>query len=166
MPDPNSGRSERRAVHLDALPSEGYAGRAPNFPLPPAEVFREFIVDKLKMRELDEVETATRRRREAELWRWAWKTPQGAAWAREPWRWHSVAMWVRTAALCESPEAGAADKGSLHRFADQIGLTPAGLRENGWKIATDELAAKRVEAEQDEPDDVRSRLVVVASAAR
>jgi hypothetical protein len=47
--------------------------------------------------------------------------------------------------ICESADATAADKNSLHRFADQIGLTPAGLRENGWKIAADQLAEKRAE---------------------
>jgi hypothetical protein len=72
-------------------------------------------------------------------------------------------------ALCESADATAADKNSLHRFADQIGMTPAGLKENGWKIATDEVAAKRTPtpapAVEDDPDDVRGRLTVVRDAA-
>ena len=54
-------------------------------------------------------------------------------------------MWVRTAVICEESTATAADKNSLHRFADQIGLTPAGLAENGWAIAADEVAEKRDE---------------------
>lgn len=145
--DPDSGRSDRRGLKFDALPSEGYAGKAPTFPLPPAG-------------------DDARRRRELVLWRWAWKTPQACAWEREPWRWYAVAMWVRTQALCETDEATAADKGALHRFADQAGLTPAGLRENGWKISADELGARRApEAMPDEPDDVRGRLTVVSSAA-
>lgn len=49
-----------------------------------------------------------------------WKTPQAAAWAREPWRHHAVAMWVRTAVACVGSEATAADKNSLHRFVYQI----------------------------------------------
>jgi hypothetical protein len=61
-------------------------------------------------------------------------------------------MWVRTYVLCESSEASAADKGSLHRFADQIGLTPAGLKENGWAIAKDEVAAKAVERAEPRPE--------------
>lgn len=144
-PDPNSGRSDRRGLRLDALPAEGYAGDVPDFPLP------------------------NERDRELKLWAWAWRTPQAAAWIREPWRWPAVAMWVRTMVVCESLEATAADKNSLHRFADQIGMTPAGLKENGWKIATDEVSAKRSatpapEAE-DDPDDVRGRLTVVRDAA-
>lgn len=135
----NSGRSDRAGFSLTALPSEGYTGEVPQFPLPK-------VTD-----------------REAELWTWAWSTPQACAWSREPWRWHTVAMWVRTSAVCESSEATAADKNSLHRFADQIGLTPAGLKENGWKIAPDEVGSRRSPAVPDaeEADDPRSRLTVV-----
>lgn len=139
QPDENSGRSDRRGLTLTALPAQGYEGEPPRFPLPRPKV------------------------RERDLWAWAWSTPQAAAWAKEPWRWYSVAMWVRTSVVCEGAKAKAADKNSLHRFADQIGMTPAGLRENGWKIATDELADKRAEA-PDQEDDVRSRLSVVANA--
>ena len=77
---------------------------------------------------------------------------------------HTIAMWVRTYVLCESSEATAADKGSLHRFADQIGLTPAGLRENGWAIAKDEVAAKAARAEQAEQPRRARRLAPVADA--
>lgn len=138
--DPNSARSERRGLVFSALPSEGFDGTVPEFPLPdPNE-------------------------REVELWGWAWSTPQACAWEREPWRWHSVAMWVRTAAICETDDATAADKNSLHRFADQIGLTPAGLRENGWKVAEDELATRRGSdpvSEESTADDPRARMRVV-----
>lgn len=119
-PDPNSLKSAKRGLTFTALPAEGFTGEVPEFPL-------------------------TGSARELELWAWAWRTPQAAAWAKEPWRQHSVALWVRTAAICESGDATAADKNSLHRFADQIGLTPAGLAFNGWKIAADQLAEKRAE---------------------
>ena len=33
----------------------------------------------------------------------------------------------------------------LHHFADQIGMTTAGLAEMGWKVAVDALAEKREE---------------------
>lgn len=116
----------------------------PDFPLPKREVF---LVSLEKIRVLDEEGTERVHGREHELWAWAWRTPQASAWAlpSESWRLHSIAMWVRTYVLCESSEATAADKGSLHRFADQIGLTPAGLKENGWAIAADEIGAKRAE---------------------
>lgn len=143
--DPNSGRSERRGLKMTVLPSEGFTGDAPVFPLPRVPVYDVYFEDKKRVRELDEDATEARRDRELALWAWAWSTPQACAWLREPWRWHAVAMWVRTSALCESSEATAADKNSLHRFADQIGLTPAGLKENGWSIAPDVVGEKREE---------------------
>jgi len=54
-------------------------------------------------------------------------------------------MWVRVKVRCEEPDAGAALLGELHRFADQIGLTTAGLAEMGWKVAVDEVAERAAE---------------------
>ena len=145
QPDEHSLKSAKIGYVLTALPAGGYTGRAPKFPLPRLTVWWEYFEDKQKCRELDEAATEARAARELELWKWAWRTPQACAWISQPWRWHAVAMWVRTSALCESDVATAADKNSLHRFADQIGFTPAGLKENGWKIADDQVAAKREE---------------------
>ena len=134
-PDPNSLRSARRGLSLTALPAEGYDGDAPKFPLPPLLVHDVWFESRVRRRELDQDATDARYERELELWAALWRTPQAVAWAREPWRSQAVAMYVRTMALCESGSATAADRNSLHRFADQIGMTPAGLVENGWKIA-------------------------------
>ena len=117
--DPTSGRSERRGVVLTALPFEGYSGEVPAFPLP-AETDRE-----------------------ADLWAWAWTTPQAAAWSVQSWRWNTVAQWVRWSVKAEDAEASAAVVAAVIRLADQIGLTPAGLKENGWAIAVDEVGQKR-----------------------
>lgn len=167
-PDPKSGRSDRRGFRLDALPAAGFQGEPPVFPLPKIKVFDVYFEDKQRVKEFDSEATDARYDRELELWARAWRTPQAEAWIREPWRWQTVAMYVRTMVVCESGDATAADKNSVHRFADQIGMTPAGLKENGWKIATDEVAAKRDSAApepQDDPDDVRGRLTVVRDAA-
>lgn len=113
-----SARSERRGYTLTALPAEGFDGPVPDFPLPdPSE-------------------------RELEVWEAAWRTPQACAWSMpsERWRTRTVAMWVRLSVVCESPEVGAAHLAQLHRFADQIGMTTAGLAEMGWKVAVDQLA--------------------------
>jgi hypothetical protein len=143
-PDPNSERSDLRGIKFTALPSEGYSGPVPDFPLPRRLAY--FVTEKV--RTLDEDTTEMVADREAELWAWAWSQPQAWAWsqASESWRVPTIAMWVRTYVLCESSEATAADKGSLHRFQDQIGLSPAGLKENGWAIAKDEVGAKRAES--------------------
>lgn len=109
--DPKSGRSDRRGIAFETLPAAGYDGEVPAFTLP---------------RPL---------KRELALWEWAWRTPQAAAWAREPWRWHAVAMWVRTAALCEARDAKTSDKSVLRQLTDDIGLSAAGLKYNGWTIA-------------------------------
>lgn len=145
--DPKSGRSDRLGVTFSALPAEGFKGKAPAFPLPQRVVWNEYFVDKQKIRELDAGATESVADRELELWEWAWSTPQACAWSQpsESWRLHTIAMWVRTYVLCESSEATAADKGSLHRFADQIGMTPAGLKENGWAVAIDVVGAKAAE---------------------
>ncbi len=143
------------------LPADVAAG----IPLPKRIVWHSWFEDGKKVRENDEGATESVAEREAELWSWAWRTPQAWAWAQpsESWRLHTIALWVRTYVLCESSEATAADKGSLHRFADQIGLTPAGLKENGWAIAKDEVAAKRADAnpEPAEPKSSRSRMKIV-----
>lgn len=69
-------------------------------------------------------------------------------------------MWVRVKVRCEDPEAGAALLGQLHRFADQIGMTTAGLAEMGWKVAVDEVGAKAAE-KATKPTTSRDRMKVV-----
>lgn len=152
LPDPNSLRSAAKGLTFTALPAAGYDGEIPPFPLPP------IVMD-------DVLTMGARQDREAELWSHAWRMPQAVAWVREPWRWLSVAMWVRTFALCESAEATAADKSSLHRFADQIGMTPAGMAFNGWKVASDQLAEKRADKAPATASTARDRLRAVRRAA-
>lgn len=163
QPDPTSGRSDRRGFSLQALPAEGYDGGAPEYPLREMTVY-ETVIDEegIKRRFPNDDATDAFREREAALWEWAWQLPQACAWAREQWRWHTVAMWVRTAVVCEGPDAQAADKNSLHRFADQIGMTPAGMRENGWAIAADEVEKRRGEVDEEPEEDPRTRLTVVS----
>jgi hypothetical protein len=61
-----------------------------------------------------------------------------------------------------APSASAALVGQLHRYRDQIGLTPAGMKENGWAIAADEVGVKRDEKPVEPVAPVR-RLRAVAS---
>jgi hypothetical protein len=139
-PREDSARSDARGFSLQALPSEGWAGEIPEFPLLDASG------------------------RELEVWAAAWRTPQACAWSMpsERWRVRSVAMWVRLSVRCEDPEVGAALLGQLHRFADQIGMTTAGLAEMGWKVAVNEVATKREEkSEAPAPKSSRSKFKVV-----
>lgn len=148
--DPNSGRSDRRGYTLTALPSEGFAGDVPEFPLQPIVLFLEYFEgtgkDRHKVKERDDGETESFREREAEVWAEAWTTPQACAWSMESWRWPIVGEYCRLKTIVEfDPSASAALVGQLHRYRDQLGLTPAGLKDNGWAIAADVVAAKRAE---------------------
>lgn len=160
-PREDSGRSDRRGYSLQALPAEGYGGPVPDFPLPTLRIFQWEYEDKHRYQVFDAEATKTFRDRELVLWEWVWRTPQACAWAMpsEQWRAYTVGMWVRTAVVCEGSEATAADKNSLHRFADQIGMTTAGLREMGWRVAVDQVAEKATEPKQQVSS--RSKLKVV-----
>lgn len=125
QPEEGSRTSDRKGYSLTALPPAGFDGEAPAFPLPHAS------------------------ERELEMWAQVWTTPQACAWSLESWRWHVVAMYVRTFVLAENvDDPSAALLGQIHRFGDQIGMTPAGLKENGWKIAE-----PKVEAESEQPTE-------------
>lgn len=167
QPDERSGRSDRKGYSLTALPAQGYDGPVPAFPLPARAVMRWEYEDKRRYQVTDAEATAEVAERERELWAWLWRTPQACAWSMpsESWRLHTIALYVRTFVICEGSDATAADKGSLHRFADQIGMTTAGLAEMGWKVATDEVGARRADhsaAEPAKPKSSRDRMKVVS----
>lgn len=141
--DPNSGRSDRRGFKLTALPAAGFDGEIPDFPLPAAAA------------------SALIGERELAIWELHWRTPQACAWFLEPWRWETVAEFCRIKAIVElAPDASAALVDKLRMYRDQIGMTPAGLKENGWAIAHDEVAEKR-EAKDTKPASSRDRLKAV-----
>jgi len=169
--DPKSARSANRGLSYDELPSEGRVGEPPlEWPLGRPSVYIETFENGRPVKELDEAATYDREQQELAMWDQVWSYPQAVAWEREPWRWNIVALWVRTFLVCAGPEAKAADKSSLHRFGDQLGLTPAGLRENGWQIVRDQVAVKRSEKEAAETEPERPltarerRLAAVADA--
>ncbi|MCL2611958.1 MAG: hypothetical protein FWD95_01860 [Nocardioidaceae bacterium] len=168
--DPNSGRSDRRGYSLTALPAEGYDGDVPDFPLSKRSVYsKEWNEAGKQVLVYDAAETERVAEREQDFWAWLWTTPQACAWSMpsEGWRMPAIALYTRTFVICESGEATAADKGSLHRFADQIGMTTAGLAEMGWRVAVDETAEKRSsKAEETVPaaKSSRDRMKVVTGS--
>lgn len=145
QPDPNSGRSDRRGLKFGQLPAEGFAGDVPDFPIPQMDRFIiEVDKDGKRFRVKNADASHELRSRELEIWAEAWAMPQASMWARESWRWPTVAEFCRLKAVVEmEPDANASLVAQLHRFRDQIGLTPAGLRENGWSIVSDELESRR-----------------------
>lgn len=142
-PDPNSGRSDRRGFKLTALPSEGFEGDPPDFPLPDAS------------------------KRELDVWDALWATPQACAWSMQEWRWDQVADLVRLQVRAEAHDAPVNIATVVRQMRADLGLTPAGLKENGWAIAADEVAVKREEAAPAVPvrASSRSKLKVVPGGA-
>lgn len=117
--DPDSATSERRGLTYKLLPREGFSGRVPAWPLTPATT------------------------RERAVWKWLWRTPQAAMWNVERWRMYAIGLYCRWLVRSEDLEASAATLAQVHRLADQIGLTPAGMKENGWRLSVDEVAKRR-----------------------
>lgn len=138
QPDPLSGRSDRRGVVFGSLPAGGFAGEVPEFPLPECSA------------------------REREVWEQSWRSPQADAWSRESWRHRTVALWVRYSVRMEDPEASAALGNVVQRLADQVGMTPAGLKENGWSISTAETPVAAHEVAVKKPTVAARRLRAVA----
>lgn len=136
--DPGSGRSDRRGLVLTSL--QPYVGEAPEFPLPDVSV------------------------RELEVWVEAWRTPQASAWAAEPWRLRTVALWVRWSVRTEDPECGAGLVAQAIRLADQVGMTPAGLKENGWRVAGEAVVPVKAARPASPRLSARDRLRVVEDA--
>lgn len=144
--DPSSARSDKRGLRFDRLPARGFEGDVPEFPLRPLVRYQWVFEDKTRRREAEPDATEEFRERELEVWADAWRTPQAAAWAVQSWRWQVIAEYCRVKTTVEfEPDASAALIGQLHRFRDQIGLTPAGMKENGWQVAADEVALQRSE---------------------
>jgi len=135
--DPNSLTSGKRGLSLQTLPSGGYDGEVPEIPL-------SDVTD-----------------RESEVWAQLWRTPQATAWIAEPWRWRTVAMYVRWSVRSEG-DVPAAFLGQVHRLGDQIGLTPAGLKENGWAIVPVESTSTTASTPRRKASS-RARLKVVGN---
>lgn len=137
-PGKNLSSDRSAGVEFQQLPSNGFNGDVPEFPLPMVSEREQVTWDRL------------------------WTTPQAAAWATEQWRHPVVAMYVRMFVRCEDADAAPTLIGQLHRLADQIGMTPAGLKENGWVIAHDEMVERRKPVAK---SSARDRLKAVSNGA-
>lgn len=109
-PDPNSIRSQNRGITVVTLPSAGFQGTPPEWPM------------------------NGQLEREAAVWAEVWRSPQATQWIDQPWRWLVIGMYVRTFVRCEMPGAKAAEVNALRLLADEVGMTVTGLKVNAWKI--------------------------------
>ena len=141
QPDLSSGRSDRRGLSVEVLPAAGFVGDVPEFPLPNATG------------------------RELELWDALWRTPQAAGWAVQSWRWQEVGQFVRLSVRLEDPAAPAGLYAQYRGIRTELGLSPAGLRENGWQIATVEPPAVEPSGKSTASGGSRARLGVIRGGA-
>ena len=123
-----SRTSDRAGYVMTALPPEGFAGKPPEFPMPQAT------------------------KRELEVWAEVWTYPQGVAWIGQPRLWRHVAMYVRWSVRMEADDASAALGNVVMRYADDAGISEAGMKFHGWKVAE----AKPVKAVPDPAATVTS----------
>lgn len=141
QPDPASARSDRRGLSLTALPNEGYGGEVPD------------LADFLP------VVTA---RHEA-IWADLWRTPQACAWARESWRWPIVADLVEYRVRVDDPETAVSLVMSIRQLRDDLGLSAAGLKANGWSIAAAQIQPAETPTAEPVKKSSRGRMQVVKS---
>lgn len=105
--------------------------------------------------------------REVELWAVFWSRPQAAQWEKLG-QDVEVALYVRNLAQAELPGAPVNLSTLVRQQADALGLTIPGLRTNRWRIAGDQVAAKRAEksaTERPPQTAARDRFKVVGGSA-
>ena len=152
-PDPNALRRDRKQDKdgWTTLPQRTVA-EAPSWPLATLDLGAED----------EQVIAATERgERELDLWRDLWTTPQATAWHRLGWT-HEVAMYVRLLVGAErSGETKALAEARM--WSDRLGLNPAAMLRNRWRVADDEVAARREPraATAKRADSMRDRLRAV-----
>ncbi|WP_206281484.1 hypothetical protein [Streptomyces prasinopilosus] len=92
------------------LPADGYAGPVPEWPLTEATP------------------------REEAVWADLWAKPQAVMWA-EMGQALEVALFCRTLAEAERPDARADIKKMVRGYLDSLGLSVSGMLRNRWRIA-------------------------------
>lgn len=141
-PDPNSLRSMRAAEAggWKTLPAEGYAGELPEWPLTEATP------------------------REETIWADLWAKPQAVMWV-ELGQSLEVALFCRTLAEAEQPDARADIKKMVRGYLDSLGLSVSGMLRNRWRIApateVAALEAAAVRGQEPRRRSARDRLKVV-----
>lgn len=135
-PVEGSRTSERKGYSLSALPFDGYDGAVPEL--------ANYMPDATPRHEA--------------IWAELWATPQACAWSEERYRWPAVADLVKWMVRSDADRAPASIATSVRQLRDDLGLSSAGLRANGWKIAD---APKPTEGDEPAPSnvtDIKDRL--------
>jgi hypothetical protein len=133
-PDPNALRRDR-ASDSDGwtlLPSGGRTADAPPWPL------LSHVGQQTDLEHHVNVEATDRR--ELAVWLDIWRTPQACAWERLGWT-LDVALYVRLMVGAEAGDFKAASE--ARQWSDRLGLNPAAMLRNRWRIVEDELGPRR-----------------------
>ena len=137
--DPSQRRRRNKDITQDILtrlPAGGRKGRAPKWPLDPAN------------------------EREVEVWSSLWHTPQAAAWENLGWI-RAVARYARVVVRAEERDAPASLMAECRQLEDRLGLHPLSMLRLRWTIdSTDEVSSAR----EDRAPEPRRRLKAVDSA--
>lgn len=102
--------------------------------------------------------------REAQLWAELWARPQAVMWEQLGQE-LEVALFVRTLAAAEQPDASTERVKLARQYLDSLGLSVQGMLRNRWKIAPGEVEPEREwpVAEAPRRRSARDRLKVVPS---
>lgn len=118
-PDPNALRRDRPSdAGWTTLPQDGRTGPAPEWPLTDASD------------------------RELELWAREWRRPQAVMWERNGQE-AEVALYVRSLAEAETPEAAVTLRNLVRQLQEALGVSLPGMARNRWRIGEVEKAAQR-----------------------
>lgn len=112
--DPKSGRSEAAGVTVAVLPAVGYQGRVPGL--------NQFLPNPTS--------------RHRAVWNEIWRHPQACVWVKQRWRYPVVAELVRLMVMTEQEDCAVGIWSAIRQRRDDLGLSTAGRRLEGWEIAT------------------------------
>ena len=146
-PDPNALRRDRPSDKdgWTSLPSEGRRKPAPAWPLRTWVDLTAHLLNQDDLSAKDKKlpigqDAARADERESEIWAELWATPQAIIWERKRAA-HDVALYTRFMWAAEGGDMKAAAE--ARQWSDRLGLNSKAMLSLRWKIATDEVAAKR-----------------------
>lgn len=187
-PDPNALRRDRASDRngWTVLPEEGYTGEKPEWPLLEdlrLTSERDFIQASLGELEDELVEEQDGKKRaglkkqidnarraialldrqieaqgdlEATLWTDLWGTPQAVVWISLGWT-RDVAQYVRHKVRAELGSLN--DAKEARQWSDRLGLNPAAMLRNRWRVGT--LAPAKPKTAAAPRSSARSRMTVI-----
>lgn len=161
-PDPNALRRDRQQDRdgWTLLPAEGRKGDAPAWPLRSGA---QVTANVLNLEDIPLTRDAMRQQeRESAVWESLWTTPQAVVWERQG-ATHDVALYVRWLVMAEEGDMKAAAE--ARQWSDRLGLNPAAMMRNRWKIVEDEVGARRMTTAARPRPSAKTRLAALGNGS-